>query len=116
MPGIPTDQVLAIIRLKQWAIDRDGLKNAKTCNYERKGWTQRNNRHADARIVRVIDFERAFNKLSMEDKTVLLLTYRESQGQTITAAAAECSVRKLAYLIPNARQHLADALDRLDLL
>ncbi len=59
MPGIPCDQVLAIVRLRQWAFDRQALKTAKTTDYRRTGWKHRNSRTADARIVRVLTFERA---------------------------------------------------------
>jgi hypothetical protein len=50
MLGIPCNQVLAIVRIRQWAFDRQALKTAKTTDYQRTGWTQRNNRSADARI------------------------------------------------------------------
>jgi hypothetical protein len=30
--------------------------------------------------------------------------------------ALSCSARKVSYMIPQARQHLADVLDRMDLL
>lgn len=70
----------------------------------------------DARLVRVIDFEKAFARLSQEEQTPLAATYRDRAGQSATAFAVGCSLRKLAYLLPTARQHLADILDRLDLL
>jgi len=62
------------------------------------------------------DFERAFARLSQEEQTALASTYRDKLDQQATAFAVGCSVRKLFYLIPAARQHLADVLDRLDLL
>lgn len=110
------DEVLAIGRLKQWAYDRTALKSARTTEYERTGWKTRNNRHADARIVRVMDFERALATLPAQEQLALILTYRDKQRQDSTAAAMDCSVRKLSYLLPQARQHLVSILDRMELL
>ena len=68
------------------------------------------------RAWRVIDFERAFARLSQEEQTALAATYRDRMGQSAAAFAVGCSLRKLAYLLPAARQRLAVILDRLDLL
>lgn len=116
MSGIPSDQVLAILRIKQWAVDRVALKTARTTHYTNRGWQQRTNRNADARIVRVLSFEQAFSRLSQDEQLVLIALYREGQGHELAAAALGCSKRKLAYFIPAARQHLADVLDRFALL
>ncbi len=116
MSGIPADQVLAICRIKQWAIDRSALKTSRTTEYRKVGWQQRTNRNADARLVRTLDFERAFARLSQEEQMALAYTYRDGYGHTVTALALGCSERKLCYLLPAARSHLADILDRLDLL
>jgi hypothetical protein len=48
MPGIPADQVLAILRIRQWAQDRQALKTSKTTDYQRQGWTQRKHGAVDA--------------------------------------------------------------------
>jgi len=116
MSGLPPQQVLAILRIRQWMQDRIALKTARAIDYERVGWKERRRRQSDARIVRVIDFERAFQRLSHEEQTALAGIYRDNLGQDVTAAAIGCSLRKLSYLLPIARQHLADILDRLDLL
>jgi predicted DNA-binding protein (UPF0251 family) len=44
------------------------------------------------------------------------LIYRDNQPQDTAADAIGCSQRKLCYLLPEARQHLADILNCLDLL
>lgn len=116
MPGIPCNQVLAIVRIRQWAFDRQALKSAKTTDYQRTGWTQRNNRSADARIVCVLSFEKAFSSLSTELQTILAAKYRDNLTDTDTAAILNCSLRKVTYLLPIAREQLADTLNRLDLL
>ncbi len=46
----------------------------------------------------------------------LVLTYRDRVGHAATAAAIGCSIRTLAYMLPDARRRLADAIDRRDLL
>ncbi len=109
-------EVLAIVRIRQWAADRAALRSARTVEYQRTGWQARNTRTFDARIVRVIDFERALATLTLEEQTVLLLTYRDGERQAATAHVANCSIRKLAYTLPAARKHLAEVLDRLYLL
>ncbi len=104
MSGIPSDQVLAILRLRQWAVESKALK----CG--------RRETDADARNVRVIDFEKALATLDTTHQLALLMTYRDRAGHAATAAALGCSIRTLAYMLPAARRRLADVLDRRDLL
>jgi DNA-directed RNA polymerase specialized sigma24 family protein len=116
MSGIPSDQVLAILRLRQWAVDRNALKCGRTTRMTHAGWRERRQSEADARNVRVIDFEKALATLDPAHQLALLLTYRDRQGHAATAAALGCSVRTVYYLLPAARRRLADVLDRRDLL
>ena len=116
MSGIPSDQVLAILRIKQWAVDRDALKCGRTTRMTSAGWSERRMTEADSRNVRVIDFERALSSLDPAHQSVLMLTYRDRHGHAAAAAAIGCSVSTLAYMLPAARRRLADALDRRDLL
>jgi len=116
MSAIPSDQVLAILRLRQWAVDRNALKCGRTTRLTHAGWRERRQTEADARNVRVIDFEKAFATLDTAHQYALVLTYRDRQGHAATAAAIGCSIRTLAYMLPAARRRLADALDRRDLL
>ena len=115
MSEIPSDQVLAILRLRQWAIERTALKCGRTTRLTNAGWRERRETDADARNVRVIDFEKALATLDTAHQYALVLTYRDRQGHAATAAIG-CSVRTLAYMLPAARRRLADALDRRDLL
>jgi DNA-directed RNA polymerase specialized sigma24 family protein len=110
------DEALAVARLRQWCHDRLSLASAHSCDYQRQGWQNRNERTFDARLVRVIDFGRALGKLDGEEQTALVLTYRDRQPSQQIAQALQCSLRKLSYLIPSARRHLAAELDRLNLL
>lgn len=41
MFGIPSQEVMAIVRLRQWAFERQALKAAKTTDYRRHGWKHR---------------------------------------------------------------------------
>jgi hypothetical protein len=106
------DEVLAVCRLRQWAADRAG----QVTNYQREGWRERRTRDSNARIVRVIDFERALSRLTEEHQAILLLTYREHQPQDRVSILTGVSVRALSYKLPAARQALAKILDLLDLL
>jgi len=114
--GMSPNEVLAVIRIRQWAADRAALRGARTIDYERQGWKARDARKCDARLVRVIDFEKALSMLTEEEQGALMVYYRERQTAADTAQALHCSERKVSYLIPAARKHLAEALDRLDLL
>jgi hypothetical protein len=64
------DHVLTIIRIKQWQQDRAALATSRTTDYTRTGW-KRNQRTADARIVRVLIFEQAFSRLSQDEQAIL---------------------------------------------
>ena len=110
------NEVLAVIRLRQWSHDRMRLRAGGTTNYQRQGWRERRSTEADSRIVRVIDFERALSMLPAIEQAILLLVYRDRSTYHDTARALRCCERKTSYLLPTARKHLADTLDRLDLL
>ena len=53
--------------------------------------------------------------LEEEHQLALALIYRDNQPQDKAADAIGCSQRKLCYPLPEARQNLADILNRLDL-
>lgn len=116
MSGIPSDQVMAILRLKQWAFDRVQLRHGRTARLEFSGWRERRQREADSRNVRVIAFEEALARLDPAHQQVLILTYRDGLRHADAAAMLGCSPRTVSYLLPAARRRLADTLDRLDLL
>lgn len=63
--------------------------------------------------MRLTEFERAFSRLSEQEQTALAAIYR--LGMDTAAYDVGCSVGTLAYLLPTAREHLAQVLDRLDL-
>jgi DNA-directed RNA polymerase specialized sigma24 family protein len=111
-----TDEVLAVARLRQWAVDRIQTANPKSRDYDRRGWRERTSRDADARLVRMIDFGRALAKLDPEQQIALVLHYRDREQEPRIAVALGCSTRKVSYLLPLARQRLAAELDRLNLL
>jgi DNA-directed RNA polymerase specialized sigma24 family protein len=116
MSGIPSDQVLAIMRLKQWAVDRIALRHGRATHLEFCGWRERRQREADSRNVRVMAFEEALARLDPAHQQVLILTYRDGMRHADAAALLGCSTRTLCYMLPAARRRLADTLDRLDLL
>ena len=104
MPGIPSDQVLAIMRLRQWAFERAKLRNGDTTRFARNGWRERRQRQCDARNVRVLDFERALSHLNPEQQQVLVLAYNDKARHQDIAAVLGCSPRKVTYLLPIARR------------
>jgi len=110
------DEVLTICKIKQWAQDRAALRAGKTTNYNPSGWTPRMNRNADARIVRVVDFDRAMSRLSEAEQTLLLLAYRDRFTYAEISCLTGISTRSLTRQIPAARKKLGEILDRLDLL
>jgi DNA-directed RNA polymerase specialized sigma24 family protein len=109
-------EVLAVTRLRQWNADRLALRASRTTDYRRHGWQARDTRTFDARLVRVLDFERALGRLPEEEQMLLLLTYRERQRYDEISKILNCSLRKVTYALPTARRHLADILDKLDIL
>ena len=116
MPGLPSNHVLAILRLKQWTNDRTLLNRGHSTNLRRVGWVERRQSQQDARIVRVLAFEKAFAKLPLMEQLALAALYRDGQSHATVAATIGCSPRKVEYLLPIAREHLAEILDRHDLL
>jgi DNA-directed RNA polymerase specialized sigma24 family protein len=67
-------------------------------------------------MVRVLDFERALERLPEEGQMLLLLAYRERQRHAEISKILNCSVCKIVYALPAARKHLAEVLDKLDIL
>jgi DNA-directed RNA polymerase specialized sigma24 family protein len=109
-------EALAVARLRQWAVSRCSNQNGKIRRPNAQGWKRRDERSFDAALVRVIDFERALSALAEDEQIALVLRYRDKQEATQIAVGLQCSVRRVSYLIPMARRHLADILDRLNLL
>lgn len=99
----------------RWSFDlaqlRRGTKQAK-----RNGFTPRQSRQADARQVRIIDFERAFATLPLDQRTPLLLLYRDQLSPRHVADILGCSPQLAQFHAARALAHLTDALDRLHLL
>jgi DNA-directed RNA polymerase specialized sigma24 family protein len=61
------------------------MRSGQVTDYRRQGWRERRTRESDARIVRVVDFERALSHLTDEHQSILLLTYREHQSYRTVA-------------------------------
>jgi hypothetical protein len=113
---LPIQETLVLVRLHEWARDRVALRSGRIGTYKRQGWIARRATCFDARLVRVIDIERALSHLSNEERTLLVLTYGDGRSREETAALAGMSVRAAIYKLREARQRLAAVMDRLDLL
>lgn len=112
-------QHLARIAIYRWTRDRQVLRCGKiSAPLDRPGRQSHAAKTSvwDARIVRVLDFERILAGLDTEQQAVLLAVYREGLSDTVAAEFIGCSPRKVAYLKPLALEALASALDREDLL
>lgn len=108
--------ILATIRLREWAQDRAALRTGRTTNYQRTGWRERRQRDADAAIVRVVDFENTLAQLTPHQQQILTLAYLCGYSQEETAALTHTNPLSIAYSIQRAREALAEALDRRNLL
>jgi DNA-directed RNA polymerase specialized sigma24 family protein len=113
-----TIEHLAIARLRQWAYDRQLLRRGRaSTKADKQGESGRNDSSRfDARLIRTIDFERAFGTLSPEHQALLWLRYVHEGKMPAAAAAAGVSPRTASSHMPAARKALAAILDRLDLL
>jgi DNA-directed RNA polymerase specialized sigma24 family protein len=113
-----TNEVLAVARLRQWACDRSALTNGRALVVASPGRPGRNNNlnRFDAALVRVIDFDKALGTLDQDERAALVLRYRDRESEGRIATALRCSVRKVGYLLPIARRHLAAELERRNLL
>ena len=115
-----TLEALAVSRLRQWFYDRAALRSAHAIDFAKEyigaGRTQRRAAVYDARIVRVIDIERVLDRLDDESKLALFAVYGEGQDRVAAAQRIGRCARSVFSVLPRARQRLADALDRLDLL
>ena len=117
MTGTMTiDEAMALARLRQWCSDRQQLSAAHTVDYMRRGWQERNDRHFDARLVRVIDFSRAMQALDPREQAALILTHRDREPASAVARALGCCERTVCNILPEARRKLAAQLDRMNLL
>lgn len=109
---------LAIARLRQWAQDRRLIRHGHACDIKpRPGKSgPLHPTRFDARLVRTIDFERAFATLDPKHQALLWLRYADGDTMPEAAKAAGVSLRTAWSYMPAARKALADVLDRLDLL
>jgi len=113
---MPLDELMAITRLRQWSVDKIACRTPRVTHVHCRGWKVRNDRMHDARLVRVLDFERALSRLSQGEQIALVLTYRDRVTIRDLSRALEAEPHIAHRLVLTARRHLADILDRFDLL
>ena len=95
-------EALAIAALRRWCAERQAIRNGIVSNTARQGWTPRDSRTADAKLVRVLSFEAIFSRLDDREQTALLLAYRDGLPPRHVATALHCT-------IPNRRPGRAGA-------
>jgi len=112
----PSTEALAIVRLRQWMRDRTSARYGTTATYRNAGWRERRTGQFDARIVRMIDFQRAIDTLPDAEKLCLILCYGWGETRDETARLIDRSTRGVHDIIPRARHHLAQELERRNLI
>lgn len=108
--------MLAVLRIKQWRQDRTHLHAGRISNYKKTGWIARRAAQFDARIVRVLDFERALATLTPHQQSILLAAYGDGERHREIARIEGVPDRTLHYQLKGARAQLANALNRRGLL
>jgi DNA-directed RNA polymerase specialized sigma24 family protein len=116
MQRMQPDEVIAAMRIRQWVYEKARIKNGRTTHISPRGWQARRQREFDARIVYVLDIERAMGMLNPTEQTLIIARYRDRLTEAEMAVTAGCSTRKITYALPAAMRHFAQILDRLDLL
>jgi DNA-directed RNA polymerase specialized sigma24 family protein len=114
--SISADELLAIARIRQYKHDRQVLSSPPPRAYRRRGWADRCKSSEEARLIRKVDFERALRLLPDDVVMLLLLYYGDGETTERTSRVLGWSIRKLSYMLPEARRALAGALDHLNLL
>lgn len=113
---LTVNETLTIVRMRQWMYDRAALRAGRTVNLLREGFTPRDQRHADARSVRVLDFERAFGLLPPRARALLVLRFVERTERKSLAEMFDTCERTNQTHTKEALSMLADILDRRGLL
>jgi DNA-directed RNA polymerase specialized sigma24 family protein len=107
---------LAVAALCRWSYNRAKLHRGEPSEPSRHGYTPRQSRTADARHVRVIDFEPAFATVPPDARLPLVFIYRDQIPTRHAAAILGCSPQVAVFHADEALSRLTDALDRRDLL
>ncbi|HKF48038.1 MAG TPA: hypothetical protein VKB38_11825 [Terracidiphilus sp.] len=111
-----TLEALAVRAVKRWQRDREQLKSGKPMPYLARGFCSSERRQADARLVRVVAFERTFELMSPEDQALILAAHRDGSSAAAIAASEALPERSTRHHLRLARLKLADLLDRRHLL
>jgi DNA-directed RNA polymerase specialized sigma24 family protein len=109
-------EALAVAALRRWCAERAALRNGRTVELQASGYTPRTQRSCDARIVRTLSFEQAFDTLEDCQQSALLLAYRDGLTAYAMARSLRLCVPVAQARLAAARLSLANALDRRHLL
>jgi len=111
-----TFEALAVTAFRRWCADRDAIRRGHTMQFKQRGWTPRTQCQTDARIVRALSFEAAFNTLPEREQSALLLAYRDGLSTPAFSGVLRCPIPHAQAALASGRLRLANALDRRDLL
>lgn len=109
-------EVLAVTAFRRWCADRAAIRAGQTVQFKQRGWTPRSQCQTDARLVRVLSFEAAFQTLPQREQSALLLAYRDGLSTPALSGVLRCRVPVAQAALASGRLRLADALDRRHLL
>jgi len=109
-------EALAVTAFRRWCADRAAIRSGQTMQYKQRGWTPRSQCQTDARIVRALSFEQAFETLPDHEQSALLLAYRDGLSTPALCSVLRCRLPVAQAALASGRLRLANALDRRDLL
>ncbi len=109
-------EVKVIAAIRRWCYDRHKLASGKGNQYKHRGFQRRDERTFDARIVRVLDFERAFTKMPAGAQVLILLVHRDGLTPEEAASIIGVSVPTIRKCLMDTRQALAVLLEQVNAL
>ena len=119
MAGMPIQEALACAALKQWRYERTAIHQGKVSQAFKNPGRPTAKTHScryDAALVRTIDFERCFSRLTLVEQHLLLFCVADRQSQEAVSQMLHISPRAINYKLPQARAHLAEILERSGLI
>ena len=104
-------EVRVVAAIQRWCHDRSKLTSGKGNQFQHRGFQRRDERTFDARMVRVLDFERAFTKLPDADQVMMLMAHRDGIGLHELAEMISVSPNSMRRWLMDTRLALATLLE-----
>ena len=104
-------EVKVIAAIRRWCHNRQRLSTPRNQGHKWRGHVASAERHHDARLVQVIDFELAFALLAAQDQVLLLLAHRDGIGECELADMIGVDWRTIRGWLMHSRLTLATLLE-----